>query len=40
MGLDERVAAIKDDMVVTPPNADYVPEILDPSMEVKLCADL
>jgi len=27
-------------MVVTSPNAGYIPEILDPSMEVKLCADL
>lgn len=34
------MAAIKDDTVVTSPNADYVPEILDPSTEVKLRADL
>jgi hypothetical protein len=34
------VAAIVGDTVVTSPNADYVPEVLDPSAEVKLRADL
>ena len=34
------MAAIVDNTVVTSPNADYVPEILHPSTEVKLCADL
>jgi hypothetical protein len=40
MGLDGRVAVIKDNTVVISPNADYILEILDPSIKVKSHADL